>query len=520
MSTTLYCGFILYLALTAPLASALDLQFKQISPRGSVVDIRHAGDGSGRLFLVEQTGRVRVISDGMQLQAPFLDIRDRVSEGGERGLLSLAFAPDYASTGHFYTWYTDLAGATVLSRFKVSANPNLVNPASQEILLTVSQPFGNHNGGRILFGPDGYLYVGLGDGGGAGDPGGNGQWMQTLLGKVLRIDVDPSQGTYAIPADNPFVGDANARDEIWAAGLRNPWKMSFDRMTGDLYIADVGQDAWEEVNFQPAASIGGVNYGWATMEGSSCFESQNCSQTGLTLPVAEYSHSVGCSITGGEVYRGSAYPDLDGLYLYGDFCSGRIWGLNRNGNDWQMQELADTSFNITSFGEDEAGNVYLAARNVGVFLISDGPVKPAFRINAGLNDAWFNAATAGQGLFLIVYPETGVLFVGWFTYDVERPDDTVTAILGEAGHRWLTAQGGWLDSTAVLDLYLTSGGEFDRPDPKPQTGDPIGTMTIEFHDCENATVSYNITSPVLEGVFDITRIALDNVALCEALSQM
>ena len=268
----------------------------------------------------------------------------------EQGLLSVAFAPDYASSGYFYVWYTDMGGGMVLSRFRVSGDPDVADPDSEEVLLIVLQPFENHNGGRLQFGPDGMLYEGLGDGGGSFDPDDNGQDGSTLLGKLIRIDVNPALGgSYAVPADNPFVGNGSVRDEIWALGLRNPWRISFDRETGDLYIADVGQNRLEEVNVQPAASTGGENYGWDIMEGSQCTGGgDGCNRAGLTLPVAEYDHDLGCSITGGEVYRGSAYPDMDGVYFYGDFCSGRIWGLWRNGDAWDGAELVDRAIGSTA----------------------------------------------------------------------------------------------------------------------------------------------------------------------------
>ena len=502
-------------------ADAIELQFTQVSGRGQVVDIRNAGDGSDRLFLVEQSGRVWILEDGSVLDTPFLDIRNRVTSGGERGLLSIAFAPDHAASGFFYVWYTDQSGDTVLSRFSVSADPDLADANSEDEILMVPQPFSNHNGGRLLFGMDGYLYLGLGDGGSANDPQGNAQNLNTLLGKIIRIDVDPEHQTYAIPADNPYVGVPNADNEIWASGLRNPWRMSFDRATGDLYIADVGQGTTEEVNFQPFGSAGGENYGWNVMEGSQCFQGQNCNLPGLTLPVAEYSHSLGCSVTGGEVYRGNAYPDLAGVYLYGDYCSGRIWGLSREGDDWQAIQLATTDFSIVTFGEGEDGSVYVSAQGDGIYLISDGPVVPesVFHINAGLNDAWFNPVTAGQGFFVIVFPLIKKIFLSWFTYEIERPDASIMAQLGEPGHRWLTAFGDYADDEAVLDIEITSGGVFDAPDPMPAQS-PDGTITIRFSACNAGTIVYDIPSINRQGVVPIERIALDNVPLCEELAAM
>lgn len=342
------------------------------SPSGIVAP----GDGSGRLFILEQPGRIRIVDDGSLLDAPFLDIVDRVtSEGNEQGLLGLAFHPRYAENGRFLINYTDRNGDTVISAWTVSQDPNRADAGSESVVLSVDQPAGNHNGGHLVFGPDGYLYVGLGDGGGGGDTYGNGQNGQTLLGAMLRLDVDGAQ-PYAIPQDNPFVDDPAVRDEIWAIGLRNPWRYSFDRLTGDLYIADVGQNAYEEVNFQPAGG-GGENYGWPIMEGLHCFRGEGCETAGLVMPIWEYDHSAGCSITGGHVYRGSRYPMLQGIYLVGDYCSGTIWGL-APGEDgsWQSAVLEQTNARLTSFGEDEAGELYLVDRSSGTLYHLAAQARP------------------------------------------------------------------------------------------------------------------------------------------------
>jgi glucose/arabinose dehydrogenase len=327
--------------------------------------ITHAGDNSGRIFVVEQGGRVKIVKKSDSAGTPFLDIASRVSCCGERGLLGIAFPPGYASSHRFYVSYTDNSGDSVISMFQTTADPNVADPNSEVKLLTVEQPFANHNGGLIMFGPDGYLYVGLGDGGSAGDPFGNGQNLDTLLGKILRIDVESTPGAYQIPPTNPFVGVAGTRPEIWAFGLRNPWKFAFDRANGNLFIADVGQNTYEEVDFQPAGSGGGQNYGWNVMEGMHCYNASTCNMTGLTLPVTEYTHSSGCSITGGYVFRGPGGAALQGVYLYGDYCSGTIHGLSNNGSGWQDSELLDTKYAISTFGEDEAGNVYLNDYNTG-----------------------------------------------------------------------------------------------------------------------------------------------------------
>jgi glucose/arabinose dehydrogenase len=337
------------------------------------VHLTHAGDGSGRVFVVEQRGRVRLIEDGGVANEPFLDITDRVRCCGEQGLLSVAFPPGFAAKRYFYVNYTDSGGDTVVSRFSVSGDPNRADPESEEILLTVEQPRSNHNGGQIAFGPDGYLYIGMGDGGGAGDPDDAGQDPLVLLGKMLRIDVESGEVPYGIPDTNPFAFDDAHQPEIWASGLRNPWRFAFDPTEGHLYIADVGQNAWEEVNFQPASSPGGENYGWRIMEGSQCFNPPQCDSTGLVLPVAEYGHgSAGCSITGGHVYRGTRWPRLDGVYLYGDYCSGRIWGLRPSSGSWETQLLAASGLTISSFGRDELGTLYVLDLTAGsAFAITD-----------------------------------------------------------------------------------------------------------------------------------------------------
>jgi glucose/arabinose dehydrogenase len=367
------------------------IQVQQVaSGLTSPVTVSNAGDGSGRLFIVQQTGEIRILINGNILPTPFLDIHDLVSCCDERGLLGLAFHPDYASNGFFYIYYTDTNGDIALARYTVSAgDPNVADPDSRyPILSQVHQPFSNHNGGQLAFGPDGYLYAGLGDGGSGGDPQENGQNLQTWLGKILRVDIngdnfpgDP-QRNYAVPPDNPFVGDPDAFDEIWAYGVRNPWRFSFDRETGDLIIADVGQDSWEEIDFQSAASPGGENYGWDVLEGMHCFEDipqGSCNaflNGGSTLPVLEYDHSLGCAVTGGYRYRGQLYPQLDGIYFYSDLCSGRIWGAIAVNGQWMSEELLASGLTVTTFGEDEAGELYLVDYNNGVLYHIIGQPTP------------------------------------------------------------------------------------------------------------------------------------------------
>jgi len=337
--------------------------------------IMHAGDGSNRLFVAEKTGALKVIDSG-QISV-FLDLSPAVSTESERGLLGVAFHPQYAANGRFFVNYTDRQGDTVIAEFRVSSDPNRADPTSERVILTIAQPYANHNGGQIAFGPDGYLYIGTGDGGSSGDPLDAGQDLSTLLGKLLRIDV-AGEEPYAVPASNPFVGRSGARSEIWAYGLRNPWRFSFDRLTGDMWIADVGQNAWEEVNLQPAASPGGENYGWRLMEGSHCYNPPtNCNDTTLTPPLLEYSHAsgLGRSVTGGYVYRGEALPALQGAYIFGDFVSGRVWAAAQGeGGAWAIRELFDTNYAIATFGQDEAGELYLADFSAGVlyrFMAND-----------------------------------------------------------------------------------------------------------------------------------------------------
>jgi glucose/arabinose dehydrogenase len=336
------------------------------------VQLTHAGDGSGRVFVVEQAGRIRIARDGVLLPTPFLDISDRLACCGERGLLSVAFPRDYATKGRFYVDYTDRTGTTIVARYHLGQNLDTADPASEEVVLTVAQPFANHNGGQLAFGPlDGYLYIGMGDGGSGGDPQNHGQNPASLLGKMLRIDVEAGLQPYGVPPTNPFAQTPGYRAEIWALGLRNPWRFSFDREKGDLYIGDVGQEQYEEIDLQPASSSGGENYGWRIMEGGHCYRSQDCDQTGLVLPVAEYDHSRGCSVAGGVVYRGGTYPRMQGIYLYGDYCSGRIWGLRQRGGQWQSLELLDTAHRINSFGEDEVGNAYVVDYGGNIYLLAD-----------------------------------------------------------------------------------------------------------------------------------------------------
>ena len=342
-----------------------------------------------RLFVVEQGGRVRLVKDGTLLRDPFLDVAAKVSCCGEQGLLGIAFHPDYASNGRFFVFYTNTDGDEVVERYRVSPDLDRADDTSGLVLLTVPDFAPNHNGGQLAFGPDGYLYVGLGDGGGGGDPQETGQDLTRLLGKILRLDVDVDVPPYyAVPPTNPFAGRTDARGEIWAYGLRNPWRFGFDRATGDLYIGDVGQGSWEEIDVQPAASAGGENYGWDVFEGRHCFEptppAQSCPSppTGFTMPVLEYDHGEGCSVTGGLVYRGCAMPDLRGTYFFADFCTafvrtfrGVTGGDALNPADRTADVAPGMSLSIgapTSFGEDARGELYIADYDGEVFKIVPG----------------------------------------------------------------------------------------------------------------------------------------------------
>jgi len=339
------------------------------------VSMTAANDGSGRLFIVEQRGRIYTMNNNI-LSDLFLNIEDRVlssADGGgnEEGLLGLAFPPGFNEKGYFYVYYTMLSGDNVVARFSLGDNPNSADPASEEQILVLPHPtYSNHNGGQLAFGPDGYLYISTGDGGGGGDPLDNAQDPSSLNGKILRIDVEnepPDGENYAIPGDNPFIGGPSYLPEIWALGLRNPWRFSFDRLTGDIYIADVGQNSLEEVNFQPTDSPGGENYGWNIFEGDQCYSGGTCDPTGMTMPVHTYpTITPECAITGGYVYRGSEYPDLQGLYIFGDFCSGKLWGLQKNIDAWEHALLRDTNLLISTFGEDEAGTLYVADMVTGI----------------------------------------------------------------------------------------------------------------------------------------------------------
>jgi glucose/arabinose dehydrogenase len=344
-----------------------------VSGLSTPVDFQTPDDGSGRIFIVQQSGTIRIVSGGSLLPTPFLDISSRINfDGGEQGLLGLAFHPSYSQNKRFYLNYDRLSGSqiqTVIAEYQLTADPNAADPASERILLTVNQPFSNHKAGQMAFGPDGFLYIAFGDGGSGGDPMGNGQNRGTLLGKVARIGVDPpftSGLQYVIPADNPFVGTTD-RGEIWAYGFRNPWRFSFEKGGTRLFVADVGQDKFEEIDLVQK----GLNYGWNTMEGSHCFTpATGCNMTGLTLPIVDYDHSEGVTVIGGYVYHGTAISSLAGAYIFGDFSNGKIWELTESSGTWTRTQLLNSGKNMSAFGQDAAGELYVVDYSGSVFKIT------------------------------------------------------------------------------------------------------------------------------------------------------
>ena len=376
-------------SLSAPLGGSAPIEFTLLtSGLSEPVQVLQAPNDPSRFFIVEQGGTIRIFTGGSLLPTPFLNISTLTSDGSEQGLLSMAFHPNYESNGDFYVYYTDdiaTPGDITIARYTVSADPDVADPDSALILLVIPHPVNaNHNGGLLMFGPnDGYLYIGTGDGGSGGDPPNNAQNLDILLGKMLRIDVDGTgaipcgqadPAPYSNPASNPFNGRGGC-DEIWSYGLRNPWRYSFDRDTGDMFIGDVGQNAWEEIDFQPGDSEGGENWGWRRMEGFHCYNpTTNCNDGSLVLPIFEYAHTLGCSVTGGFRYRGSEIPGVFGSYFYGDFCTGRIWeAVQDGGGDWTSTNILDTTYNISGWGEDLAGEIYVVSHGGSVYKVTRPP---------------------------------------------------------------------------------------------------------------------------------------------------
>lgn len=480
---------LLFAIATAPLPAAqvdlADLNFVEVF-RGlsNTTSITHAGDGTGRLFVTEQIGRVLIHDGESLLSTPFLDIRTRVRAGGERGLLSIAFHPSYASNGYFYLNYTDLSSNTVVSRFKVSDDPDVADPESEAVFYRATQPRRNHNGGQIHFGPDGYLYIGMGDGGGAGDPPNLAQNLSSPLGKMLRVDV-AGDGPAVAPDSNPFQETDNVLPEIWAYGLRNPWRFSFDRLTGDMFIADVGQNAVEEISFQSASSTGGENYGWRLMEGSRCFNpATGCNDGSLVLPIVEYDNlggNCGGSVTGGYRYRGAQFPQLSGVYFFADYCTGDFYGAVKGDDAWTKLGPRETALNIRTFGEDEGGEIYFADASVVYRIeaprpppqISSGGVVSAatFQIGSGLSPgslaSAFGVGLADSTAVAEEYPLPADLGGGSMTFDGTVAAPQVFASPGQRNFQVPWELGG----LAEASLTVTVG-----EDTSPAVVVPLATV--------------------------------------------
>jgi len=462
-----------------------------------------------------QTGRILIVENGTPRSQPFLDIRDRITTGGERGLLSVAFHPRYAENGFFFIDYTNLQGNTVIARYQASAgNPDQADPASERILLTIEQPYSNHNGGELQFGPDGYLYIGMGDGGSGFDPECRAQKPDTLLGKLLRIDVDQNVATppyYGIPASNPFRGPGAPPDEVWASGVRNPWRFSFDRATGDLWIADVGQARREEIDFQPASSRGGENYGWKVMEGTLCSSSSSCpastpacDSAAFTPPVLEYDHGPHCSVTGGYVYRGNGVAQLRGSYVFGDLCSGVLWAAARQGNGFTVRTIPGQVPQLTTFGEDRNGELYAANGSGQLFRFTGQAVGGGTRETVGLFDPQTSkfqlksANTAGAKVQVVRF---GPRRSGWIPLSGDWNGDGKTTV-------------GFYDpASSIFRLKNSpSGGtsdvilQVDSPSRKalPIAGDwdGDGRDTVGLYD--PATRTFRLKSSLSGSSFDLT----------------
>jgi len=456
--------------------------------------ITHAGDGSGRLFIVEKTGRIRILKDGALRPAAFLEIPERISTSGERGLLGLAFDPLFAQNRRFFVFYARAGdGALRVASFLASAlDPDRAEPASEREVITIPHPgFDNHNGGHIAFGPDGFLYVATGDGGGGGDAANNAQTRTSRLGKILRLDVRGDTG-YVVPATNPFASTPGVAPEICAYGLRNPWRFSFDRATGDLFIADVGQNLVEEVNYQPGESPGGQNYGWRVIEGTTCFAPPTgCSLPGATPPVLTYGHDVGQSITGGYVYRGLKSRALQGYYLYGDFSTSRVWAARREATGWtNALVVAPPSVlsGISSFGEDEAGELHVASLNNGRVFAIEGPATA--RTEPGVvSGLWWNPQESGWGVQLTQRGDA--IFAALFHYGA---DGTAKWYVASNCARSSSPGNAALRCTGALEevhgpRYF--GVPFNAGAVQVST---VGSIEIAFKDSERATLTYSLGS--------------------------
>ncbi len=470
------------------------------------VYLTHAGDGSGRLFVVEKGGTIRIIQNGQVLAQPFLDITDRVGNDGEAGLLSIAFPPDYATSGYFFVYYNhadkNLVGPepedggsnggydTVVARFRVTGDPNRADKNSEERILVRNQPFTNHNGGLVKFGPDGYLYIGLGDGGSGGDPYDTGQNVNSLLGKILRITVGPS-GAYTIPPTNPFVNRAGARAEIWDWGLRNPWRYSFDRQTGDLWIGDVGQSTREEISLHPAGTSGGLNFGWDCFEGTLSRETSATCTGPFVPPVLDYGRGEGQSVTGGYVYRGAAWSEFVGRYFFADFSQGRIWSIARNGDGWTNKRLEqDTSEQISSFGEDETGELYVVAIGGKIFQIVDTS-SPAAALSTSSFVATPASGVAGDVVtYALVLRNTGGATAGAVQASVPVPaalayvPNSLQATAGTASAvsapslTWLGVIGAGQQVTVTYQATVKNGVSGSAPTTAQVTPPGVATLSL------------------------------------------
>jgi len=522
----IFCNCLITSALRA------QLQFDLIEHQSGLtrpVGIDHAGDD--RLFITEQNGAVRIIDEqGNLLPTPFLNLGlGNFSGGNEQGLLGLAFHPDYQNNGYLYINYTDENGDTRIDRYQVkNDNPNEVDPSSKSLVIKIDQPLSNHNGGDLNFGPDGYLYIGMGDGGGANDQLGNSQRRTSLHGKMLRIDVNVDSG-YAIPADNPFAFDDFTLDEIWALGLRNPWRFSFDRLTGDMWIADVGQDDWEEVDFQAADSKGGENYGWNCFEGTAVFSTNDPCSVQLAdyvAPVSQYeskSSTDGCSITGGYVYRGQDYPDLYGHYIYADYCSGKFWSISRDcDSNFVNQFLVQKNpFEISGFGEDQQGEVYVAALNEGKIYKVSATLCSGFELCAQTKDETCTEANDGQ---VIPLPKGGT---APYDYQTTVPNSFENLTQGEYSLQVRDANGCMDNITFNINTdELPTLPEIEIRDTTidEQTFPVFVTTPNAFayqwylndEQIEAATDSLYINMDILEGVFKVEVFINEN---CSSISK-
>lgn len=475
----------LALLFASPAWAQIDLQVTPVVDLlPGITDLASADDGRNRLFIATQPGIVRVFEDGELLELPFLDISERVlAEESQQGLLSITFPPGPGEKTHFYVYYTNNNNVSVVSRFGISADRNRALRRSEQQILTLPQPTPRNNGGRIRFGPEGFLFISLGDGGGENDPDNNGQDLLTFFGKILRLDPSVNEQPFGIPPNNPFVNDLDAFSEIWASGLRNPWRISFDSLTGDLWISDSSDESQEEINFQPGSSGGGENYGWRIAQGDQC----NGDCTGFTFPIHTYDRSdENCAIIGGEVYRGSRYPAMDGLYFFGDFCSGSVWSLERQGDDAVVTlELDSLLPGLTTFGRSGSGDLY-AATQASLFLLTDGaPEDSTHPISGRMSGQWVASDMNSQGLNLMVGERSNgssFVFFVWFTYLNGEPYWIVGNENFEPG-----------SSEITIDALRLEGLDFLQRDDATVDGPfTVGSLTIRSLGCDRLEVDWDL----------------------------